>query len=198
VYLVGDVMVDALEFNKEISEKHSTIIERLGLAQKHYSVLTIHRPSNTDDREHMKNILEAVGETGITVVFPLHPRTRKCLEEYEMANRLPGNIIVTEPLGYLDMIKLMRHASKILTDSGGIQKEAYLLRVPCVTLREVTEWVETVKEGENMLVGANKEKILHAVRTSKPLKFKRTVHFRSGASKQITKILNTYRNNSDS
>jgi UDP-GlcNAc3NAcA epimerase len=97
------------------------------------------------------------------VVFPVHPRTNKCLQEYGMWERLPANIIITEPLGYLDMLKLMRHSSKVLTDSGGIQKEAYILRVPCITLRENTEWVETVEEGGNVLVGVDEYRILDAI-----------------------------------
>jgi len=194
VHLVGDVMVDALEYNKEISETSSTLPERLGLSPHHYAVLTVHRPANTDNREHMETILGAAGECGMPVVFPLHPRTRKCLEGYGMAERLPAHIIVTEPLGYLDMLKLMRHASLILTDSGGVQKEAYLLRVPCITLRDSTEWVETLTGGENILVGADRKKILEAVHRSGPLEFTRGIAFCSGASNEINKILNTYQN----
>lgn len=160
VHLVGDVMVDALEFNKEIAEERSLILNRLGLASKSYLVLTVHRPSNTDSLEHMESIIGALGEAGMPVVFPVHPRTKKYLEAYGMWARLPANIIVTEPLGYLDMLKLMRHASKILTDSGGIQKEAYILGIPCITLRENTEWVETLDGGWNVLVGANGQDIL--------------------------------------
>ena len=133
-------MVDAMEFNKESAEKRSHILERVGVTPKRYFLLTIHRPENTDRCEHMENIIRAVGEAGMPVVFPVHPRTKKCLEEYGMWNRLPTNIIITDPLGYLDMLKLMRYASKILTDFGGVQKEAYLLGLPCITLRENTGW----------------------------------------------------------
>ena len=168
VHLVGDVMVDALEFNKEIAEERSQILKRLGVAPTQYLVLTVHRPANTDSREHMENIIGAVGEAGMPVVFPVHPRTRKFLEEYGMWDRLPSNIIVTEPLGYLDILKLMRHASKILTDSGGMQKEAYMLGVPCITLRENTEWVETLQNGWNVLVGADPVAICSAVRYFEP------------------------------
>jgi len=183
VHLVGDVMVDALEFNKEIAEKRSPILERLGITQDQYLVLTVHRPANTDSRKHMESIIGAVGEAGIPVVFPVHPRTHKCLEEYGMGGRLPANIIVTEPLGYLDMLKLMRHASRILTDSGGIQKEAYLLGVPCITLRESTEWVETVKEGWNVLVGADHDKIVNTINYFNPLKELSDIFGRSAAKK---------------
>jgi UDP-N-acetylglucosamine 2-epimerase (non-hydrolysing) len=170
VHLVGDVMGDALEFNKEIAEVHSQILERLNITPNQYLVLTIHRPANTDSQEHMESIIGALGEVKIPVVFPVHPRTHKYLEEYGMGGRLPENIIVTEPLGYLDMLKMMRHASKILTDSGGIQKEAYLLGVPCITLRENTEWVETVEEEWNVLVGADHDAIVNAINYFNPHK----------------------------
>jgi UDP-N-acetylglucosamine 2-epimerase (non-hydrolysing) len=191
VHLVGDVMVDALEFNKEIAEERSHITERLDITPKQYLVLTVHRPSNTGIRQHMENIIGAVGEAGMPVVFSAHPRTKKCLQEYGMWQRLPTNIIITEPLGYLDMLKLMRHAYKILTDSGGIQKEAYILGVPCITLRENTEWVETVQDGWNVLVGAKRVKIIDAI-GSKFKKLKRSSFFskHSNASKQIVHILN--------
>jgi len=132
-------MVNALEFNKEIAEDRSQIFERLGLPSKQYLVLSVHRPSNTDSLEHMENIIEVVGNAGLPVIFPVHPRTKRSMEEYSMWTGLPANIIITESLGYLDMLKLMRHATKILTDSGGIQKESYILSVQCITLRENTE-----------------------------------------------------------
>lgn len=134
VHLVGAVMVDALEFNREIAEDRSQILERLGLVNKQYLVLTVHRAANTDNREHMENIIEAVGEAGMPAVFPVHPRTKQCLQKYGLWKRLPANIIITEPLGYLDTLKLIRHSQKVLTDSSGIQKEAYLLKIPCITL----------------------------------------------------------------
>ena len=190
VHLVGDVMVDALEFNKEIAEKRSPILERLGITPDQYLVLTVHRPANTDSQEHMESIIGAVGEAGMPVVFPVHPRTHKCLEAYGMGGRLPANIIVTEPLGYLDMLKLMRHASKILTDSGGIQKEAYLLGVPCITLRENTEWVETVKEGWNVLVSADHDTIVNTINCFNPIKDRSDI-FGCCAAKKIADVIGT-------
>ncbi len=189
VHLVGDVMVDALEFNKEIAEVCSQILERLGLASKQYLVLTVHRPVNTDNREHMQNIIQAVGAVKVPVVFPVHPRSRKYLEEYGMWENLSENIIVTEPLGYLDMLKLMRSSLKILTDSGGIQKEAYMLKVPCITLREVTEWVETLEGGWNVLAGVDKNKIIQAIHAPNPVTLKKNIHFRPGASNSINHIM---------
>ncbi len=160
VHLVGDVMVVAFSYNLKVAEKKSRIIEELGLEKKKYLVTTVHRQRNTDSRENMKSIIEALGELGRTVVFPVHPRTEKCLREYGLLERRPGNVKLIQPLGYLDMLILMANAEKILTDSGGIQKEAYMLGVPCVTLRENTEWMETLEGGWNMLVGAEKDNIL--------------------------------------
>ena len=131
VFLTGDVMVDALQYNLGIAEQKSRILEKFQLEKNGYLVMTVHRPANTDSKTNMKNILEAVGELQKTVVFPVHPRTRNFLEEYGLLNKMPGNVIITESLGYLDMLHLMHHADMILTDSGGIQKEAYILGVPC-------------------------------------------------------------------
>lgn len=193
VHLVGDVMQDALKFNIEIAEERSQILERHGLTSKQYLVLTIHRPANTDSQEHMENIIVAVGEAGMPVVFPVHPRTKKYLEEFGMWNRLTANIIVTEPLGYLDMLKLMRHACKILTDSGGVQKEAYILGVPCITLRDVTEWVETVEEGGNVLVGADIQDILLNIQRVFPESSFRNALFGDGnAARQMSKLIRTF------
>jgi len=163
VHLVGDVMLDAMNYNRAVAEEHSRVLEEVGVRPGEYLVVTVHRPSNTDDRENMAAILGALGEAGRPVVFPIHPRTRKCLAGYGLLADIPENVRVVEPLGYLDMIRLMAHAEKILTDSGGVQKEAYLLGVPCITLRENTEWVETVEAGWNVLVGADRERIVEAI-----------------------------------
>ncbi|WP_214084038.1 non-hydrolyzing UDP-N-acetylglucosamine 2-epimerase [Methanoculleus sp.] len=164
VHLVGDVMLDAMNYNRALAEERSRVLEEVGVRPGEYLVITVHRPSNTDNRENMAAILGALGEAGRPVVFPVHPRTRKYLSEYGLLAEMPENVRVAEPLGYLDMIRLMAHAEKVLTDSGGIQKEAYMLGVPCITLRENTEWVETVEAGWNVLVGAERERIIDAIR----------------------------------
>lgn len=188
VHLVGDVMVDALLYNTEIAERSSTVREVLGLAEGAYAVATVHRASNTDSKEHLQSIVEAFGEIGnlrnargidgagdaagagnhLTIVFPVHPRTVKYLKEYGLYDHLPKNIRLVDPLPYLDMLHLMKHAKMILTDSGGVQKEAYILKVPCVTLRENTEWVETLEDGWNVLVGADRERIVAMARRPVP------------------------------
>ncbi len=172
VHVVGDVMADALNHAVETSKNRSHILEDLGLAGKKYLLATVHRPENTDDPRRLETILGALTEISERepVVFPVHPRTRKYLVASASLNRKSKiqNPKLIDPLGYLDMVSLERSARMILTDSGGIQKEAYWLGVPCVTMRDQTEWVETVEAGWNMLVGADPQKIVDAVRSFSP------------------------------
>ncbi|MFA6911346.1 MAG: UDP-N-acetylglucosamine 2-epimerase (non-hydrolyzing) [Candidatus Cloacimonadaceae bacterium] len=153
VYHVGDVMTDAVMFNRERAEQHSKILLDTGVTGKQYIAATIHRPSNTDSADNMRAILSAFSSCGKTVVFPIHPRTRKYLAAYKL--EIPKNVILIDPLGYLDMLHLMANAERIITDSGGVQKEAYLLKVPCITLRENTEWIETLTGGWNILIDSS-------------------------------------------
>lgn len=174
VFLTGDVMVDALYKCLEIAEKRSQILEELGLVPKKYYLTTIHRAENTDDPEKLRDIVNALNDLG-DVVFPCHPRAEKCLKKFGIWSDLGDRIKITKPLGYLDMLAMEKNALKILTDSGGIQKEAYLLGVPCITLRDETEWVETVDDGWNILAGANREKIASLVREFNPQNGQRDV-----------------------
>lgn len=187
VHLVGDVMLDALEYNKNVAEKKSNIIEKLGLERGKYLVITIHRPSNTDSHENMSNIIKALHEIREAVVFPVHPRTRKYMHKYSLD--IPANIRLIEPLGYLDMLKLMAGARKILTDSGGMQKEAYILKIPCIMLRKNTEWIETLEGGWNVLVGANRDKIINAVQRLAPDGDQKEIFGISGASERILEVI---------
>jgi UDP-N-acetylglucosamine 2-epimerase (non-hydrolysing) len=189
VYLVGDIMVDALRHNLEIAEIQSPILEKLKLTEGDYAVATIHRPNNTDVRKNLTSIIEAFGESGKTIIFPVHPRTKKYLREFGLWERLSGNIHIIDPLGYLDMLKLMRHARKILTDSGGIQKEGYVLGVPCITLRENTEWVETLIDGWNILTGADKEKILGALLTETRAKSNNSAFGKGDSAERIAGVI---------
>lgn len=162
VHLVGDTMYDAvLEFS-EIARERSTIISDLGLQARRYILATVHRPDNTDVPENLDSILSAFGEIHEPIVFPVHPRTRKKIAELNGKLRDLPNLKMIEPLGYLDMLLLEQNARLVLTDSGGIQKEAYFFGVPCVTLRLETEWVETVEAGWNVLVGKDREQICAA------------------------------------
>ena len=162
VHLVGDVMYDAvLEFT-EIANKRSTILTDLNLNPKEYLLATVHRASNTDCEENLRNIVMALRATDEPVIFPVHPRTRNYLREFGLDGTpsANGRLQLVEPLGYLDMLILEQNARLILTDSGGVQKEAYFFRVPCITLRPETEWLETVETGWNVVVGANRAQIM--------------------------------------
>jgi len=162
VYLVGDIMFDALMHFSKLSEIKSEILEELNLKPKDYYLATVHRAENTDKFERLKNILTALSQLDKPVVFPIHPRTKNMVEIFGL-DTLLEKLMIIEPVGYLDMINLEKNAKAILTDSGGVQKEAFWLKVPCITLRDETEWVETIKKGWNVLVGAEKEKIFNAV-----------------------------------
>jgi len=162
VHNVGDVMYDAVLHSEVLTSEHTRIMEELGVEPGAYLLATIHRPRNTDSSDRLRAILEALEIVGAPVVFAAHPRTQKAMRE--QAQRVPPNLCLMEPVGYLDMLLLERQAKAILTDSGGVQKEAYFFGVPCITLREETEWVETVHAGWNRLVGANLDEIVAAVR----------------------------------
>lgn len=191
VYLTGDVMVDSLLLNKEIAEAKSSLLNDLNLKTRDYIVVTIHRASNTDNFENLRNIIEALRELNENIIFPIHPRTEKLLKNYNLYDSLPSSVTLVKPLGFLDFIKLMNHAKMILTDSGGVQKEAYILKVPCVTLRENTEWIETIKDGWNVLVGSNKEKIIKTVNGFMPSVQEHCNRFGDGsASNRIAAAIN--------
>lgn len=162
VCIVGDVMAEAVQYAASGNGGTSDIIKRLNVKNGEYLLATVHRAENTDDRKRLGSILDAFGRMKERVVFPVHPRTRKIMGEmnYEPA----GNVQLIDPVGYMDMIALERQARMILTDSGGMQKEAYWLGIPCVTLRDETEWVETVESGWNRLAGADADAILEAVK----------------------------------
>jgi UDP-GlcNAc3NAcA epimerase len=158
-------MADALQFAAAKSEAQSGILTRLGLKPQEYLLATVHRAENTDDSARFDSILSAFGALHETVVFPVHPRTRKLLQKIGYAP--PSNVMLIDPVGYFDIIALEKSARMILTDSGGMQKEAYWLKVPCVTLRDETEWVETVETGWNILAGADRARIIEVVSTFK-------------------------------
>jgi UDP-N-acetylglucosamine 2-epimerase len=157
VFNTGDVMADGLFFFLKAAEEKLSFLVDLGLSRKHYGLVTLHRGGNVDNRENLAAILKGLGQIDFPLVFPVHPRTRKMLEQFSLA--VPMNVRMIEPLGYLDMLMMEKNANCILTDSGGIQKEAYLLGTRCITLRNETEWIETVTAGWNCLTGADSSKI---------------------------------------
>jgi UDP-N-acetylglucosamine 2-epimerase len=165
VLIAGDVMADALQFAAAKVSTNSDILNRLDLQPQSYLLATVHRAENTDDNERLNNILSAFEAINEVIVFPVHPRTRKLIQG--KGYRPPENFRLIDPVGYFDIIALEKSARIILTDSGGMQKEAYWLKVPCITLRDETEWVETVENGWNRLTGADRYQIIEAVRTFK-------------------------------
>ena len=162
----GDVMLDAFIHFKAKAEKCSKILEQLRLSKDHYLLATVHRQENTDDAQRLTNIFNAfeeLSQMNRPVILPLHPRTRMKLQQHKIPiDRFP-KVRIIEPVTYLDMIQLEVNANMILTDSGGVQKEACFAGVPCITLREETEWVETVDAGINVVVGTDKDAILEGV-----------------------------------
>jgi len=189
VHLTGDVMVDALEDAIKVAERRSKLIDELGLKSKGYHLATLHRAENTNDYGRMKRIVDGLCEVR-DLVIPCHPRTEKYLKLYGLWEKLNNKVRVTRPMGYLDMLILEKNAKKILTDSGGVQKEAYILKVPCITLRDETEWVETVEDGWNVLVGSDEDKIIEMTNGLMPEGEQRRVFGDGNASKMIAKTLN--------
>lgn len=166
---VGDVMYDASLFSRERARKASRILETLKVTPGEFVLATVHRAENTDDPARLGGICDGLARVAERwpVVLALHPRTRKFLAENQFAARL-GSVRVVDPVPYFDMIRLEESARAICTDSGGVQKEAFFYRVPCITLRDETEWVETVEAGWNRLTGADAQKIVAAVEAGKP------------------------------
>ena len=169
IFVIGSTLVDALHKVRRVAERKSILLARLGLKPDSYFLMTIHREENLEQehviRNIVKGVLKAVNEFGLRLVFPIHPRTEKRLEELGLLKALVENpmIDIIPPVGYIDFISLLSRARLVLTDSGGIQQEACILKVPCITLREATEWVETVLVGANVLVGSDPERIIKGI-----------------------------------
>ena len=190
VHLVGDPMHDAVLQFSEIARQRSTILRDLGLTPRRYLLATVHRPYNTDSETNLRSILAALGEISEPVVFPVHPRTRQRIKDFGIEVRsTTDNLMLIDPVGYLDMLMLELNARVILTDSGGIQKEAFWLGVPCVTLRDETEWVETVQAGWNVLAGADTNRIVKAVASFPSLLAKPSLDADGLAAVRCTELL---------
>jgi UDP-N-acetylglucosamine 2-epimerase len=201
VYLTGDVMLDSFLYFSKIAQQKSRILDRLQLTRGRYLLATVHRARNTDNADNLKNIIEAFLNIEEKVVFPVHPRTRKMLKEFNLGVNLnlnlvsqcdcrsESNLLLIPPVGYLDSLVLTQNARKILTDSGGLQKEAYFSRVPCITLDEATGWPETVEDGWNVLVGADKDKIVDAVHRFEPGGRQRDVFGDGRAARKMVNIM---------
>jgi len=167
VHVIGDVMLDVLNWARQrLAANPSSIHQRLGVRERQYLVATVHRSENTDDPSRLAGILDSFNTADETIVWSVHPRTRRVVADAGM--QIEPHVRMIEPVGYLDMVALTGGARMVLTDSGGLQKEAYWLGVPCLTMRDETEWVETVEAGWNTLVGAESQKITPAVRSFTP------------------------------
>jgi UDP-GlcNAc3NAcA epimerase len=191
IHVTGDVMYDALLSNLKRAEHISPILEGLRLRPKEYILVTVHRASNTDDPTTLRNIclaLKALADSGQRVIFPAHPRTIACLKTMGETKTVEHFLI--PPASYLEILLLQKNSKVVITDSGGVQKEAFWLSVPCVTLRERTEWVETVESGWNVLAGSDSQRILKAVDTfsASPPRYS-PANEDGRASERISKIL---------
>ena len=191
VHMVGDVMYD-IALQSAQAARSRDVSARFGVTPGEYLLATVHRPGNVDDRAVLEGIVRAFGRSRRPIVFPVHPRTRKNLEAFGLWDTLRASVKAIEPVDYLDFIALLMGASKVLTDSGGVQKEAYFFGVPCVTLRDETEWIETVEDGWNALVGTEPEDILDAIEKFNPAGTKSKSFGDGHAAEKIARILDKF------
>lgn len=179
IFFVGNTMLDSLKFYLKKASK-SDILKELCISKKNYILVTLHRPSNVDTKDNFKKILEIFRDINrinpeLDIVFPIHPRTMKMLKKFRLTAQMESlnNLIITEPFGYLDFLKLMMESKIVLTDSGGIQEETTYLKIPCITLRKNTERPVTVSQGTNEICGLNRKKIRNQIRKIESGKFKK-------------------------
>jgi len=190
VHWVGDVMLDAINKVVTVAQEKSNVLAELKLLPRKYCLVTLHRANNTDNPERLRAVVDALNQLDEMVVFPLHPRTKAAIERFGLA--FQSHIFAVPPAGYLDMVALESSARLIATDSGGVQREAYYLGVPCVTLREETEWMETVSVGWNQLVGVDPTKILAAWNSSDTPDERPPIHGDGHAGDKIVQCLEEY------
>ena len=192
IHLVGDVMADVSLAFAPIAAERSRVLEEVGLEPGNYLLVTAHRAGNVDDPARLEQLVALIERLEDKVIFPLHPRTAKRLDEAGLRQRLEGAASPTPPVGYLDFLQLTRHARAVLTDSGGVQKEAYLLETPCITLRDTTEWVETVEAGWNVLVDLDASAALAAIDRPRPVGPRPDLYGGGRAGECIRDVLDSY------
>ena len=192
IHLVGDVMADVSLAFAPIAAERSRVLAELSLEPGGYLLVTAHRAGNVDDPERLERLVALVERLPQPVVFPLHPRTAKRLDEAGLKERLGRAATLVPPLGYLDFLQLTRHARAVLTDSGGVQKEAYLLETPCITLRDTTEWVETVAAGWNVLVDLDADAAVAALDQPVPAGEHPDLYGAGKAAARIRDVLDSY------
>jgi UDP-N-acetylglucosamine 2-epimerase (non-hydrolysing) len=185
VTVTGDVMYDAITSVRDRAVSQSTIADDLGYGDDEYVLATVHRQANTDDPTRLASIVEGLASSPRPVVVPLHPRTENALKQHDLWESATTALDVIEPVGYLDFVALLDGAERVATDSGGVQKEAFYLDTRCVTLRDETEWVETVEAGWNELVGADTEAIRQALRRTDDLPDKPSLYGGGHAAERV-------------
>ena len=191
VYDVGDIMVDSLEYSKRMADAYSTVLANNNLEPMKYIFATVHGPVNTDDKKSLREILKAMNELQMPIIMPIHPRTSKRIKEFGLSHEISNHLSLIDPVQHHDSVHLIKHAYCVLTDSGGLMKEAYLLKTPCVTLRDTTEWPELVQSGYNTLVGTDREAITKAVMGCRTKKKQAHVDYfgKPGVSEKIVEII---------
>jgi len=192
IFLTGDVHVDILLKWLEIAETKSTILERLNLNSGSYIVATIHRVENVENMDRLSRIVELINYIGrfCKVIFPVHPRTKRKMIDTSLLKKIDvSDVLLTEPLGYLDFLKLLRHSDRVITDSGGVQREAYLLKKPTIVLRKTTEWVELVKTGWIKLCDPDTKMVPEEILSFKPGSYPENILGDGNASEKIAKTL---------
>ncbi|MFC3039868.1 non-hydrolyzing UDP-N-acetylglucosamine 2-epimerase [Virgibacillus xinjiangensis] len=193
VYQIGDVMYDAVLYNMELAEsKHA--LNEFGLESRDYILATIHRAENTDVEEKMKAIVDTFLTLNKQVFLPLHPRTKNKLASFNLLSELEeaSNVVISEPVSYLEMLLLEKHAAAIITDSGGVQKEAYFAKVPCFTLRDETEWLETVEAGWNQLINPLENNLSNAIKNIEPGHYQKSLYGDGKAAQHIVDKIKDY------
>lgn len=189
VHMVGDVMYDAILWARDVAVTESDVLERVGIEEGEYILSTVHRASNTDDPDRLESIVEGLSNGPLPVVLPVHPRTENQLREYGLWERATSELEVIDPVGYLDFVRLIDGSERVATDSGGVQKEAFYLDTPCVTMRDETEWLETVESGWNVLTGADREQIVTELRSNHRLDEKPTPYGDGTAGEAVMSVL---------
>ncbi len=189
VHWAGDVMLDALIHARPIARTRSGILDQLGIEPKKFSLVTIHRAMNTDNPARLQQIISALNLISETVILPIHPRTQKTLSSLDM--QLASHVRIIEPVGYFDMLTLEENARLIATDSGGVQREAYYMSIPCLTLRDETEWGATIETGWNKLVGADQQSIVENWHSFVPPVEHPAIYGLGNAGQRIAEILNS-------
>jgi UDP-N-acetylglucosamine 2-epimerase len=189
VHWVGDVMLDALLQNRPIARSKSNAIERLQLNARGYALVTIHRVANTDNPARLQQIVQILNGAQETVIFPVHPRTRKALGQLDV--QFASHVRLVDPVSYFDMMMLEENARLVATDSGGVQREAYFLKVPCLTLRDETEWTETVTAGWNRVVGTEPDQVLDVWFSFTPPAERPPIFGDGAAARRIARILDS-------